>query len=57
MSFIRDFGSVTLLFSDTLISGVSLENNGIMLPKSRMEDARMEDAQGRHQITRDGRYS
>jgi hypothetical protein len=52
VSFVHDFGSVTLLFSDTPISGVWSENNGVMLPKSRMEDI-----QGRHQITRDNLYS
>jgi hypothetical protein len=52
VSFIRDFSSVTLLFSDTPISGVWSENNRVMLLKSRMKDT-----QGRHQITRDDRYS
>jgi hypothetical protein len=52
VSFIRDFDSVTLLFSDTLILGVWSENNRVLLPKSRMEDT-----QGRQQIKRDDRYS
>jgi hypothetical protein len=47
---IRDFGSVILLFSDTLISGVWLKNSEITLPKWWMEDT-----QGRHQITCDNR--
>jgi hypothetical protein len=51
-SFIHDFGSVTLLFFDTPISGVWSENSGVMLPKSWTEDT-----QGRHQLTCDGRYS
>jgi hypothetical protein len=52
VSFAHDFGSITQLFSDTPISGVWLKNSGVMLPKSWMEDTK-----GRHQITRDSRYS
>jgi hypothetical protein len=52
VSFIHDFSSVTLLFSDTPILSVWSVNSGVMLPKSRMEDT-----QGRDQITRDDRYS
>jgi hypothetical protein len=52
VSFIHDFGSVTLLFFDTPISGVWSENNGVMLPKSWMKDTQV-----RHQITRDSHYS
>jgi hypothetical protein len=29
----RDFGTITLLFSIALLSGVQLENNGVMLSK------------------------
>jgi hypothetical protein len=52
VSFIHDFGSVTLIFSDTSISTVWSENSGVMLSKLRSEDT-----QGRHQITHDGCYS
>jgi hypothetical protein len=38
VSFIHDFGSITLLFSNTLISGVWSENSGVMLPKLWTED-------------------
>jgi hypothetical protein len=38
VSFIRSFGSVTPLFSVTPILGVWSENNGVMRPKSQMED-------------------
>jgi hypothetical protein len=31
--FERDFGAITLLFSVAPLSGVQLENNGVMLPK------------------------
>jgi hypothetical protein len=34
VSFIHDFGSITLLFSSTPISGVRSEDSGVMLPKS-----------------------
>jgi hypothetical protein len=52
VSFIRNFGSITLLFFDTSISCVWSENNGVMLLKLWTEDI-----QGKHQITRDSRYS
>jgi hypothetical protein len=52
VSFVRDFGSVTLLLSVTSISGVWSKNNRVMLPKSQTKDT-----QGRHQITCDHRYS
>jgi hypothetical protein len=52
VSFIHDFGSVTLLFYETPISGMWSENSGVMLPKSRTEAN-----QGRHQITHNGCYS
>jgi hypothetical protein len=52
VSFVHNFGSVTLLFSDTLISCVWSKNSGVMLLKLWTEDI-----QGRHQITRDDRYS
>jgi hypothetical protein len=52
VSFVRDFGSVTLLLSVTSILGVWSKNNRVMLPKSRTKDT-----QGRHQITCDHRYS
>jgi hypothetical protein len=52
VSFVHDFGSVTLLFSDTSILGVWLENSGVMLLKSRIEDAH-----ARNQITYDSCYS
>jgi hypothetical protein len=35
VSFIHDFSSINLLFSDTTISGM---DNGVMLLKSRTED-------------------
>jgi hypothetical protein len=38
VSSICNFVSVNMLFSDTPISGVWSENNGVMLPKSRLED-------------------
>jgi hypothetical protein len=52
LSSIHDFGSVILLFSDTLISGMWSKNIGVMLLKSWTKDTR-----GRHQITRDDRYN
>jgi hypothetical protein len=52
VSFIHDFGSVTLLLSGTLILDVWSKNSGVTLPKLWTEDT-----QGRHQITRDSRYS
>jgi hypothetical protein len=33
-TFVRGFDGITLLFSDTPVSGVCSENNGVMLPKS-----------------------
>jgi hypothetical protein len=50
--FIRDFGCVTLLFSNTSISGVWSENSRVMLPKLWMKDT-----QGTHQITHADLYS
>jgi hypothetical protein len=38
VSFFCGFGSLTPLFSITLILGVWLENNRVMLPKSQAED-------------------
>jgi hypothetical protein len=52
VSSIRYFGSVTLLFSDTLMSDVWSENSRVMLPKSWTDDT-----QDRHQIIRNGCYS
>jgi hypothetical protein len=50
--FVRDFDSVTLLFSSTSVSGMCSEDNEVMLPKPRMEDTRARD-----QITCDNHYS
>jgi hypothetical protein len=33
-TFVHGFDGITLLFSDALVSGLCLENNGVMLPKS-----------------------
>jgi hypothetical protein len=52
VSLIHDFGIITMLFSGTLLSGVRSENNGVVLPKSRMKDIGV-----RNQITCDSRYS
>jgi hypothetical protein len=52
VSFIRDFGSVTLLFFGTPISCLWSKNSGVMLPKSWTKNT-----QDRQQITHDGRYS
>jgi hypothetical protein len=35
--FERDFGVITLLFSVAPLSGVQLENSGVMLPKFRLD--------------------
>jgi hypothetical protein len=32
--FVHGFDGITLLFSDAPVSGVCLENSGVMLPKS-----------------------
>jgi hypothetical protein len=34
-TFVRGFDGITLLFSDAPVSGMCLENNGVMLPKSQ----------------------
>jgi hypothetical protein len=36
-TFVHGYDGITLLFSDAPVLGVCSENNGVMLPKSRMK--------------------
>jgi hypothetical protein len=47
LMYVCGFDGIILLFSDAPVSGVCLENNGVMLPKSQMKRTRVKD-----QITR-----